>query len=205
MDQPVATSSMAPTYENSIPLTEYPPTLGFEVADDLSGLGSALEEHQEAMKVRSKAPHIIVDDELFDLEFTPDMTKVGKESVVGERYAIAMSNHKIIEQMLAEAEAEAKQVLWQLTTVQPLIYATHENMQRFIDEFAALTGCRSLVRQAALDSERMAKDAWELDWNEEWIFTEDDEEEEATMKEIAQARAAGVRLSHPPSSPMSPR
>jgi len=181
------------------------PALGSNVADDLSNLKSALEERQEAVESRPKPSHIIIDDKLFDLEFTPDMTQAGKEAVIRERYAIALSNHKMIEQILAEAEAEAKQVLWQLTTLTPQIDAAHENMQRFIDEFTALTGCRSLVRQVVFDSERMAKEAWELDWNEEWIFTKDDEKEEEAMKAIARARAAGVQLPPSPFAPVPPR
>lgn len=178
-----------------------PPALGFEVADDLSNLKSALEEHQEATAARPEPSRIIVDDELFDLEFTPDMSQAGKEAIIHERYAVAMSNHNMIEQMLAEAEAEAKQALWQLTAIQPEIYAAHESMQKFIDEFHALTGRRNLIREAIVDGEKMAKDAWEADWNEEWICTEDDEKEEEKMKEIAQARAAGVQLPPSPSSP----
>ncbi|KAF9652515.1 hypothetical protein BDM02DRAFT_2761246 [Thelephora ganbajun] len=175
-----------------------PPALGFEVADDLSNLKSALEEHQETAAARPKPSRITVDDELFDLEFTPDMTRAGKEAIICERYAIAVSNHKMVEQMLAEAEAEAKQVLWQLTALQPQLSAAHEDMQRFIDEFYALTGQHNIIRQAIFDSEKMAKEAWELDWNEEWICTEDDEKEEDRMREITRARTAGVQL---PSSP----
>jgi hypothetical protein len=157
------------------------------------------------MEARPKPSRIIIDDELFDLEFTPDMTRVGREAIIRERYAIAMSNHKMIEQMLAEAEDEAKQALWQLTAIQPQIYAAHDNMQRFTDEFAALTGRRSITKQAMLDGVKMAKDAWELDWNEEWVHTEDDENEEETMKKIAQARAAGVQLPPSPSPPIPRR
>lgn len=175
-----------------------PPALGFEVSDDLNNLKSALEEHQEAMEVQHKPSRIIVDDELFDLEFTPDMTQAGKEAIICERYAIAMSNHKMVEQMLAEAEAELKQVLWQLTAIQPQLDDAHENMQRFIDETSALTGRSNIIKQAVFDGERMAKDAWELDWNEEWVSTEDDKKEEEMMRKIAKARAAGVQL--PPSS-----
>jgi len=182
-----------------------PPALGFEVADDLSNLKSALEEHREAMTAHPIPSRIIVDDELFDLEFTPDMTQAGKEVIIRERYAVAMSNHKMIEQMLAEAEAEAKQVLWQLTALQPELDAAHKNMQRFIDGFCALTSCRKLLRQAFFDGERMAKDAWEADWNEEWIHTEDDEKEEDKMREIANARTAGVQLPPSPSAPIHHR
>lgn len=149
-----------------------------------------------------KPPCIIVDDELFDLEFTPDMTQVGKEAVVRERYAIAMSNHKMIEQMLADAEAEMKQALWQLTVLQPQLDAAHENVQKFIDKSAALISRPSIIRQAVFEGEKMAKDAWEADWNEEWVSSESDEKEEEMMRKIAQARAAGVQL---PPSPSVPR
>jgi hypothetical protein len=176
-----------------------PPALGFEVADDLSNLKSALEEHQEATAARPKPSRIIVDDELFDLEFTPDMTQAGKEAIIHERYAIATSNHKMVERMLAEAEAEAKQALWRLTAVQPELDAAHGNMQRFLNEFCALTRRPNLVREAIFEGERMSKDAWEVDWNEEWIWTEDDEKEEEKVREIAQARAAGAQI--PPSPP----
>ena len=178
-----------------------PPALGFEVVDDLSNLKSALEEHREAMAVCPEPSRIIVDDQLFDLEFTPDMTQAGKGAVIRERYAVAVSNHKMVEQMLAEAEAEAKQALWQLTALQPEIYAAHETMQKFIDEFYVLTGRRNIIREAIFDGEKMAKDAWEADWNEEWICTEDDEKEDSKMKEIAQARAAGIQLPLSPSAP----
>ena len=176
-----------------------PPALGFEVADDLSNLKSALEEHQDAAAARSEPSRIIVDDELFDLEFTPDMTQAGKEAVIRERYATAMSNHEMIEQMLAEAEAEAKQALWQLTALQPQIDAAHEHMQKIIDEFCTSTGLRRLIRQTIPSSKTMAKEAWEVDWNEEWIFTEGDEREEEAMRKIAQARAAGAQLPPSPS------
>lgn len=182
-----------------------PPALGFEVADDLSNLKSALEEHQEAMAAFPKPSGIIIDDELFELEFTPDMTQAGKQTIICERYAIAMSNHKMIEQMLAEAEAEAKQALWQLTALQPELDAAHKNMQRFLDDFCALTGRRTIVRQVIFTGERMSKDAWEVDWNEEWICTEDDEKEANRMREIAQARAAGVQLPPSPSAPTPQR
>ena len=178
-----------------------PPPLGFEVAGDLSNLKSALEEHQEAIEASTKPSPIILDDELFDLEFTPDMTRAGREAIVYERYAIAMSNHKMIKQMVAEAEAEAKQALWQLTALQPQLYAGHDGMQKFIDEFCALSRRRNIIRQVISEGERSAKDAWEADWNEEWICTEADEEEEDKMREIAQARAAGVQL---PLSPPAP-
>lgn len=178
-----------------------PPPLGFEVADDLSNLKSALEEHQEAMAACPKPSSIILDDELFDLEFTPDMTQAGREAIICERYAIAMSNHKMVEQMVAEAEAEAKQVLWQLTALRPQLYAGHDDMQRFIDGFCALSSRRNIIRQVISEGEQGAKDAWEADWNEEWICTDEDEEEEDKMREIAQARAAGVQL---PLSPPAP-
>jgi len=178
-----------------------PPPLGFEVADDLSNLKSALEEHQDAIAACPKPSPVILDDELFDLEFTPDMTQAGREAIICERYAIAMSNHKMIEQMVAEAEAEAKQALWQLTALQPQLYAGHDDMQKFIDGFCALSSRRNIIRQVISKGERGAKDAWEADWNEEWICTEDDEEEEDKMREIAQARAAGVQL---PLSPPAP-
>lgn len=178
-----------------------PPALGFEVADDLSNLKSALEEHQEAIEATPKPSRIIVDDELFDLEFTPDMTRAGKEAVICERYAIAMSNHKMIEQMLAEAEAEVKQALWQLTAIQPQLNTAHDDMQRFLDESAALTGRPSIIGQAVFDCEKMAKDAWEFEWNEEWVSTKDDEKDDEMMRKIAQARAAGVQLSPSPSPP----
>jgi len=176
-----------------------PPPLGFEVANDLSNLKSALEEHQETMAACPKPLPIILDDELFDLEFTPDMSQAGKGAIICERYAIAMSNHKMIEQMVAEAEAEAKQALWQLTTLQPELYAGHENMQKFIDGFCALSSRHNIIRHVISEGERMAKEAWEVDWDEEWICTEDDEKEEDHMREIAQARAAGVQS--PPSPP----
>jgi len=179
-----------------------PPALGFEVTDDLSNLKSALEEHQEATEARPNPSRIIVDDELFDLEFTPDMTRAGKEAIICERYAIAMSNHKMIEQMLAEAEAEVKQALWQLTAIQPQLNTAHDDMQGFLDKSAALTGRPSIIRQAVFDCEKMAKDAWELEWNEEWISTKDDEKEDEMMRKIAQARAAGVQLSPSPSPPI---
>ena len=179
-----------------------PPPLGFEVADDLSNLKSALEEHQEAIAAHPKPSRIIIDDELFDLEFTPDMTQTGKEVIIRERYAIAMSNHRMIEQMLAEAEAEAKQALWQLTAFQPELDGAHENMQRFIDGFCALTNRRNLVRQTCSDGEKMAKDAWEIDWDEEWIYNEEDEREEEKRREIANARTAGVQLPPSPSAPI---
>jgi hypothetical protein len=177
-----------------------PPPLGFEVADDLSNLKSAVEEHEEAMASQPRPSRIIVDDELFGLEFTPDMTQAGKEAIVRERYAIATSNHKMIEQMLAEAEAEAKQALWQLSALQPRLNATHQDTQKFVNEFCASTNRRGvhLMRQAISDAEKLAKDAWELDWNEEWIFTEDDEKEEDRMRDIAQARAADAQ------GPLSP-
>lgn len=176
-----------------------PPALGFEVADDLSNLKSALREHQEAMGICPEPSRIIVDDGLFDMEFTPDMTQAGKEAVIHERYAVAISNHKMVEQMLAKAEAEAKQALWHLTALQPEIYAAHETMQKFIDEFSALTGRNNMLREAIYYGEKMAKDAWEAVWDEEWICTEDDDKEDEKMKIIAQARAAGVQL--PPSPP----
>ena len=175
-----------------------PPPLGFEVAGDLSNLKSALEEHQEAMAACPKPSPIVLDDQLFDLELTPDMSQAGREAVVCERYAIAVSNHNMIEQMVAEAEAEAKQALWQLTALQPELYAGHDDMQKFIDEFCALSSRHSIMRQALSDGERNAKVAWEADWGEEWIFTEDDDKEDDRIREIAQARAAGVQL------PLSP-
>ena len=175
-----------------------PPPLGFEVADDLSNLKSALEEHQEAIAACPKPSPVILDDELFDLEFTPDMTQTGREAIICERYAIAMSNHGMIEQMVTEAEAEAKQVLWQLTALQPQLYAGHDDVQKVIDRFCALSSRRNIIKQVISEGERAAKDAWEADWNEEWICMEDDEEEEDRMREIAQARAAGVQL------PLSP-
>lgn len=179
-----------------------PPPLGFEVADDLSNLKSALEEHEEAMASQPKPSRIIVDDELFGLEFTPDMTRAGKEAIILERCAIAASNHKMIEQMLAEAEAEAKQALWLLTALQPRLDVTQQNIQKFVNEFGASTNRRGvhLIRKAIFDAEKLAKDAWELDWNEEWIFTKDDEKEEDRMRETAQARAAGVRVPLSPSA-----
>ena len=182
-----------------------PSALGFEVADHLSNLKSTLGEHQEAMEARSKPSRIIVDDELFHLEFTSDMTQAGKEAIIRERYAIAMSNRKMIEQALAEAEAEAKQALWQLTTVQPQLDTARENMQKIIDGFTALTGCSNMIKQAVLRGEKMAEDAWKIVWNEDWVFTEDDEKEEKTMREIAQARAAGVQLLPSPSASISRR
>jgi hypothetical protein len=172
-----------------------PPPLGFEVADDLSNLKSALEEHEGS---RPKPPRIIVDDELFDLKFAPGMSQAAQEAIILERYAIAMSNHKMIGQMLSEAEAEAKQVLWQLTALQPQLYSAHDNMQRFFNEFLALTEGRASkrIRQTISDCESLAKDAWELDWNEEWVFTEENYKEEERMREIAQARTSGVRAPH---------
>lgn len=164
----------------------------------MTNLNHAPEEREEP---RSKPPRIIVDDELFHLEFNPDMTRAGKEAIIHERYAIAMSNHKMIGQILAEAETGAKQALWKLAVLQPQLYAAHENAHRLIDEFRALTGRHDsdLVMQAIYDCKSLAKDAWELDWNEEWIFTQEDEKEEGRMREIAQARAAGVQV--PPSPP----
>ena len=182
-----------------------PPPLGFEVADDLSNLKSALEEHQEAMAACPKPSPVILDDQLFDLEFTPDMSQAGRETIICERYAIAMSNHKMIEQMVAEAEAEAKQALWQLTALQSELYAGHDDMQKFIDGFCALSNRRNIIRQVISDGERMAKDAWEADWDEEWICTEDDEEEEDRMREIAQARATGAQIPPSPTAPTPSR
>ena len=172
-----------------------PPPLGFEVALDLSNLKSALEECEES---RPKSSRMIVDDELFDLEFTPDMTQDGKETIIRERYAVALSNHEMIGQMLAEAEAEAKQAFWKLTALQPLLYSAHESMQGYINEFRTSAGHRGskLMRQAMDTCESFAKGAWEIDWNEEW--TGEDEKEESRMRQIAQARVAGVRA---PSSP----
>jgi hypothetical protein len=184
-----------------------PPPLGFQVADDLSNLKSALEDHEEAMASRPRPTRIIVDDELFGLEFTPDMTQAGKEAIVRERYAIATSNHKMIEQMLAEAEAEANQALWQLTALQPRLDATQEHLQKFVNEFWASTNRRGsqLARRALSDAENLARDAWELDWNEKWVYTEDDEKEEEKMKEIAQARAAKARVTSSHSAPIPQR
>ncbi|KAF9788409.1 hypothetical protein BJ322DRAFT_631451 [Thelephora terrestris] len=184
-----------------------PPPLGFEVADDLSNLKSALEDHEEAMASRPRPTRIIVDDELFGLEFTPDMTQAGKEAIVRERYAIATSNHMMIEQMLAEAEAEANQALWQLTALQPRLDATQEHLQKFVNEFWASTNRRGshLTRRALSDAENLARDAWELDWNEKWVYTEDDEKEEERMKEIAQARAAKARVTPSHSVPIPQR
>jgi len=181
-----------------------PLALGFEAADDPSNLKSAPKEHQEATEARPEPPRIIIDDELFDLEFPPDMTQAGKEAIIYERYAIATSNRKMIEQMLAEAEAEVKQALWQLTAIQPQINAAQDDMQKFLDESAALTR-PSIIRQAVSDSEKMAKDAWELEWKEEWVCTEDDEKEEEMMRKIAQARAAGIQSSPFPSRPIPRR
>lgn len=182
-----------------------PPPLGFEVADDLSNLKCAPEAYREATKTQPIPSRIIIDDELFDLEFTPEMSQAGREAIIRERYAIAMSNHEMVGQMLAEAETEAKQALWQLTTIQPRLNAEHEKMQRFIDEFAALTDRHDLIRKAMFIGEREAKAAWERDWNKEWIFTEEDEEEEEIMKKIAQAREAGVRFPPSPTAPIPRR
>lgn len=133
------------------------------------------------------------------------MCQARKEAVIRERYTIAMSNHEVIGQMFAEAEAEAKQALWQLTTIQPRLNAEHEKMQGFIDEFAALTDRHDLIREAVFTGEREAKAAWERDWNTEWIFTEEDEKEEEMMKKIARAREAGVRSPPSPSAPIPRR
>lgn len=189
--------------ENMSPLV--PPPLSFEVADGLSNLKSTPEEYRGATEAQSEPSRIIIDDELFDLEFTPDMSQANKETIIRERYAIAMSNHKMVRQMLAEAEAEAKQALWQLTTIQPRLNAEHEKMQGFIDEFAALTDRHDLIGEAVFSGEREAKVAWERDWNQEWIFTEEDEKEEEIMKKIAQARAAGIQLPPSPSVPIPRR
>ena len=129
------------------------------------------------------------------------MSQAGKEAIIRERYAIAISNHKMLEQVLAEAEAEAKQTLWQLTALQPQLHAAHENMQKLIDEFSVLPGRRRLIREVVFAGMEMAKDAWEADWNEEWTFTKDDKKEEDKMREIAQSRAAGVQLPPSPSTP----
>lgn len=182
-----------------------PPQLGFEVADDLSNLKSALEEHEETVASLPSPPRIIMDDELFDMEFTADMTPAGKEAVVRERYAIAMSNHKMIEQMLSEAEAEAKQALWQLTALQPHIDAASESTEKFLDEFGALTGHRGPLRQAIVYGERLAKEAWERDWNEEWIHTDDDRKEDERMKENSRARTAGIQSPPSPSAQLQQR
>lgn len=175
-----------------------PPPPGFEVADDLSNLGSVLEEHGEPGPEPSR---IIVDDQLFDLEFTPDMTRAGKEAITCERHAIATSNRKMIMQIFDEAEAEAKQALWQLTTSQHLLDAVQENMRGVVNKLWRSTNRRgwSLIRKALSDSERLAKEAWELEWNEEWGFTEGDDR----MEEITRARAAGVQVPHstPPTLP----
>lgn len=170
-----------------------PPSLGFEVTDDLSNLKSALEEHQGAIAACPKPSPIIVDDELFGLEFTRDMSQAGREAIIHERYAIAMSNRKMIEQMLAEAEAEAKQVLWKLTALQPDLYARHNDMQGFFDGFCALSKRHDILVKVIPEGERLAKNAWEAEWLEDWIFTEDDEKEEEEMRVVAQARAAEVQ------------
>ena len=182
-----------------------PPPLGFEVADDLSNLKSTPEECRGAAEAQSEHSRIIIDDDLFDLEFASDTSQAGKETIIRERYAIAMSNHKMIGQMLAEAEAEAKQALWKLTTIQPRLNAEHEKMQGSIDEFAALTDRHDLIGEAVFAGEREARMAWERDWNQEWIFTEEDEKEEEIMKKIAQARAAGIQLPPSPSVPIPRR
>lgn len=168
-----------------------------KAANDLGDLTPAPEEQEES---QPKPSRVIVDDELFDLEFTPDMTQEGKEAIIFERCAIAMSNHKMVEKMLVEAENEVKQALWQLAVLQPQLYANRENMQRFVNEFRAFAGHSgsNLMRETISNCMGLAKDAWELDWNEEWIFTEEDEKEEERMREIAQARAAGIQV---PSSP----
>lgn len=181
-----------------------PPPLGFEVNNDLSNLKSALEEDEES---RSKPSRVIIDDELFDLEFTPDMTQIGRDAIIRERFAIAVSNNKMIEKMVTELEAEAKQAIWQLTVLQPKLHAANEKMQRFIDEFSALTGRRgrSLIRRAISEGETLVKDAWKSDWDEEWIFTQGDQEEEVRMKETAKARTARVQASPSPLGPFPQR
>ena len=145
-----------------------------------------------------KPSRIIVDEGLFNLEFTPDMTQAGKEAIVRERYAIAMSNHKMVEKMLAEAEAEAKQVLWQLAALQPELYSSHADLLGFVDDFRGTKGFGVLMEAISL-ARRTSKDLWEFHWNEEWLFTEADEKEVFVQKEIALARAAGVLLPLSPS------
>jgi hypothetical protein len=86
-----------------------PPPLGFEVADDLSNSGSAPEEHKEAIASQHRPSRIIVNDELFGLEFTLEVTQAGREAVVHERCGIAISNYTTTKQILAEAETEAKE------------------------------------------------------------------------------------------------
>lgn len=164
------------------------PPLGFEGANCLSNLKSILEGRGEPQPEPSR---FIIDDGLFDLEFTPDMTQAGKEAIICERYATAVSNRMMIEQMLAEAEGEVKQALWQLTVLQPQLYTARENIQGFFDEFCASTSHHGshLMSQAISDRDSLARGAWGVDLNEEWIFTE-----EGRMREIAEARAAGVQV-----------
>lgn len=177
-----------------------PPPLGFEVPDDLSNLKSALEEHEDS---QPKPLRTIVDDQLFDLKFNLDMSQSAKEAVILQRYAIATSNHKMVEQMLAEAEAEVKQALWKLTAIQPQLYDAHENILRFFNSLYELTDgrCSKFVRKAISDCESNSKKAWECDWEEEWVYGEENVKEEDRMKEIAQARTAGVPIPPSPSPP----
>ena len=181
-----------------------PPPLGFKVANDLSNLKSALEEYEDTVASQPNPSRILVDDELFGLEFTPDMSQAGKEAVIRERYAIAASNHGMIEQMLAEAEAEAKQALWQLTTLQPELITTYKNIEKFLDGFWASTNHRgkNLITESIFDAVSLAKQAWELEWDEEWIYTEDDQMEAERLMKIAQARAADSQV--PPSPAPTP-
>lgn len=186
-------------------LPPVPPPLGFEVADDLSNLKSALEEYEETMASQPKPSGIIVDEGLFSLQLTLGMSQAGKEAAIRERYAIAASNHKMIEQMLAEAEAEAKQALWQLTALQPELITTYKNIEEFLEGFWDSTNChgRDLVKESISDAVRRAKWAWEFEWNKKWINTEGDQMEVERLMKIAQARVAASQV--PPSTPIPHR
>lgn len=131
------------------------------------------------------ASRIIVDDELFDLEFTPDMTKAGKEAVIRERYGIAMSNRRMVEQMLAEAEEEGKQALWKLAVLQPQIYAAHEDTQEIISRFRiSANHCGSgFMGETISGGENLAENAWGFNLNDKRISSEDDGKEEARVGE----------------------